>query len=169
MLKKFWKKKTLERPQKRSQSFSWNAPREYSWDPPKPYNSSYLKPPEHFQNSLPVSRLEIQILPSSHRPPHLSGQTPLLRVDFGVDFCSFLLVFSTVFGQFFWSKTAKIDSKSAPLEGIALGAWRSRGGDLWLEVRSQSAGNSNQHLGASRPKSTLQGSVLANLRDRKST
>ena len=37
--------------------------------------------------------------------------------------------FSTVFGQF-GSKTANIDSKSAPLEGIAPGAWRSGGGGL---------------------------------------
>ena len=71
-------------------------------------------------------------LPSSHRPPRLSGQAPLLSVDFGVDFWSFLLVFSQ-----FRSKTAKIDSKSAPFEGVAPGAWRSGGGGLWLEVRSQ--------------------------------
>ena len=51
-------------------------------------------------------------------------------VDFGVDFWSFLL-FSTVFGQF-WSKKKR--PKSTPLEGIALGAWRSGGGGLWLEV-----------------------------------
>ena len=35
-------------------------------------------------------------LPSSHRPPHLSGQTLLLRVDFVVDFWPFLLVFRPI-------------------------------------------------------------------------
>ena len=62
-------------------------------------------------------------LPSSHRPPHLPGQAPLLSVDFGVDFWSFLLI-SSVLGQF-WSKTTKLDLKSAPFEGVAPGAWRS--------------------------------------------
>ena len=28
--------KISERPRKRSQSFSWNSPREYGWDPPSP-------------------------------------------------------------------------------------------------------------------------------------
>ena len=73
-------------------------------------------------------------LPSSHRPPRLSGQAPLLSVDFGSIFGRFCS-FSTVFAQF-WSKTAKINSKSAPFEGVALGAWRREWG-LWLEVRSQ--------------------------------
>ena len=45
--------KIPERPQKRSQSVSWNSPREYGWDPPKPYNSRHLKATEHFRNCLP--------------------------------------------------------------------------------------------------------------------
>ena len=47
--------------------------------------------------------------------------------------------FLVVFARFrpFWVKTAKIDSKSAPLEGIALDAWRTGGGGLRLEGRSQ--------------------------------
>ena len=32
-----------------------------------------------------------------------------------------------------FSETAKIDSKSAPLERVALGAWRSGEAGLWLE------------------------------------
>ena len=31
----FWKK-FRRKPRKRSQSFSWNSPREYGWDPPNP-------------------------------------------------------------------------------------------------------------------------------------
>ena len=43
-----------ERPRKRSESFSWNSPREYGWDPPpKPYNSRHLKAPEHFPEFSP--------------------------------------------------------------------------------------------------------------------
>ena len=48
--KKF--RKIPERPRKRSQSVSWNSPREYGWDAPNPYNSRHLRLPEHFQNSL---------------------------------------------------------------------------------------------------------------------
>ena len=32
-----------------------DSSREYGWDPPKHYNSMHLKPPEHFQNCLPLS------------------------------------------------------------------------------------------------------------------
>ena len=43
-----------ESPRKRSQSFTWNSPREYGWEPPpNPKKSRRLRPPEHFQNSLP--------------------------------------------------------------------------------------------------------------------
>ena len=50
-----------------------------------------------------------------------------------------LLIFACFrpFSTQFRSKTAKIDSKSAPLQRIALGALRSGGVFLWLEVRSQ--------------------------------
>ena len=41
------------RPRKRSQSVSWNFPREYGWDAPKTYNSRHLRLPERFQNFLP--------------------------------------------------------------------------------------------------------------------
>ena len=48
--------KIPERPRKRSQSVSWNSPREYGRDAPKPCNSRHLRLPEHFQqNSLPPS------------------------------------------------------------------------------------------------------------------
>ena len=47
--------KIPERPRKRSQSFSWNSPRNYSWETPETYNSKRLKAPEHFQNSLPLN------------------------------------------------------------------------------------------------------------------
>ena len=50
-------------------------------------------------------------------------------------FWSFLLVFAV--SSQFWSKTATIEAKSAPFEGVAPGAWWSGGGGLWLEVRSQ--------------------------------
>ena len=56
---------------------------------------------------------------------------PLARVNFrpiSGCYCSF----STVF-----SKTAKIDSKSAPLRGVAQCVWPYGGRGLWLEVRSQ--------------------------------
>ena len=51
--KKF--RKILERPRKRSQSVSWNSPREYDWDLPSPIIQGILGLPEHFQNSLPLS------------------------------------------------------------------------------------------------------------------
>ena len=50
-----------ERPQKRSQSFSWsggeswNIPSRVRPGTPKPYNSRNVKPPEQFQYSLPLS------------------------------------------------------------------------------------------------------------------
>ena len=44
-----YSRKMPERPRKRSQSFSWNSPREDG------YNSRHLKPPEHFQNCLPLN------------------------------------------------------------------------------------------------------------------
>ena len=49
--------KNPERPRKRSQSFSWNSPREYGWDPPSPIIQGILELPEHLQNnySLPLS------------------------------------------------------------------------------------------------------------------
>ena len=89
------------------------------------------------ENSKSVRVSYFVTLPSSHRPPHLSGQTPLLRVDFGVDIGPLLLVFNR-----FWPilvKNAKNPTpKSPPLEGVAPGAWWRGGGGLWLEVRSQS-------------------------------
>ena len=59
----FWKifLKIPERPRKRSQSISWNSPREYGWDPQKTYNNNSRclrlpgSLPDHFQNSLPLS------------------------------------------------------------------------------------------------------------------
>ena len=66
--------------QKSSQSFSWNSPREYGWDAPSPRISRHLKPPEHFQNSLPLRMAEdascfrigstnaSQTLPFRHKP-----------------------------------------------------------------------------------------------------
>ena len=51
--KKFWK--NSERPWKRSESFSWNSPSRVRLGHPRPYNSSHLRAPEHFQNSLPPS------------------------------------------------------------------------------------------------------------------
>ena len=47
--------KTPERPRKRSQSVSWNFPREYGWDAPNPISQGILRFPERFQNSLPPS------------------------------------------------------------------------------------------------------------------
>ena len=73
----------------------------------------------------------------SHRPP--PGQPdrpptkPLLRLEFGAIFGRFWS-FSTAFDQF-WSRTAKIDSKSA-LSGVAQCDCSCRGGGLWLEVKS---------------------------------
>ena len=46
-----------------------------------------------FDLILIPNRPRVVTLLSSHRLPHLSGQTPLLRVEFGVGFWSFLLVF----------------------------------------------------------------------------
>ena len=46
--------KMPERPRKRTQSFFSGVPLESAAGiPPKPYDSRHLKPPEHFQNSLP--------------------------------------------------------------------------------------------------------------------
>ena len=45
--------KIPERPRKRSQSVSWNFPREYGWDAPSPIIQGILRLPERFQNSLP--------------------------------------------------------------------------------------------------------------------
>ena len=73
-----------------------------------------------------------KILKKGHSPLIAWEKATISRVDFGADFWSF----STIFGQF-WSKTAQIESKSAPFEGAAPCAWRSGWGSLWLEVRSQ--------------------------------
>ena len=45
--------KIPERPRKRSQSVSWNSPRENSWDAPKLYNSRHLRLPRAFPEFSP--------------------------------------------------------------------------------------------------------------------
>ena len=72
-------------------------------------------------------------LPSSHRPPPLSGQAPLLSVDFGVDSCSF----PTVFGQFWGQKRPKSTRNRLLLKGLlrVLGGAGERG--LWVLEKVQ--------------------------------
>ena len=77
--------------------------------------------------------IQPQGLPSPNRLT--LDQAPPKSFEFGLIFSRFWSV-SALLSQL-WSTTAKIDSKSTPLEGVTQCAWPSAGGGLWLEVRSQ--------------------------------
>ena len=92
-----------------------------------------LNPPKTYASYLEVWGCDLTTQPQT--PPPANPTDPLTRVKFGPTFGRFGW-FSTVFGRF-WSKMAKIGSKSASLRGVAHRDWPCGGGGVWLEVRSQ--------------------------------
>ena len=77
--------KIRERPRKRSQSVSWNSPREYGWGAPNPYNSRHLRLPERFQDSL---------------PPSTAGDASFFRIGSGEGLSELVMEFPAVLGAF---------------------------------------------------------------------
>ena len=70
-------KKLQKTTEKRSQSFSWNSPRQCGWEPPSP------PPSEHFQSSLSLSMAGEASSPKCFRRGSLrAGHGPSIKFSF---------------------------------------------------------------------------------------
>ena len=99
--------------------FFWNFPREYGWDAPSPIIQGRLKPPEHLQNSLPLSTTAVLLfqnwfrrgpLRAGHGIPSSAERACLRRPDF--------LNFEV------WASTSVFTDKLTKATGVILGGGR---------------------------------------------